>query len=177
MFFFLKTIHILEIYVYISEIEHFPTLRPNGALTPPIDNRHISPKLLAEYVRCHYINPTDFYSPIFGSLHARCTVHWALCSAYCHFCSLYSTCKLYLTMLRPTALHEKCHDLPHLHAKSETSLEFQPKIRHIFQVCQNQRGALGAQFPPHPPPPPGTQFVAAPKMCDPICRQIGKRPI
>ena len=35
--FFLKTIHILEIYVYISEIEHFPTLRPNGALTPPID--------------------------------------------------------------------------------------------------------------------------------------------
>ena len=147
MSFFLKTIHILETYVYISEIKHCPTLRPNGALTPPID---ISPKLLAEYVRYHYMNSTDFYSPIVGSFHARCTLHCALCSAYCHFCSPSSTCKLYSTMLRPNAIHEKCHDLPHLHAKSETSLEFQPKIRHFFQVFQNQRGAqiaaLGAQF-------------------------------
>ena len=74
-----------RIYVHIRENAYFQTLHPKGAVSPPIDI--CPPQLLAEYVQYHFINSTDIYSSIVGSLHA---MQCAVCSVYCHFPSLYS---------------------------------------------------------------------------------------
>ena len=43
----------------------------------------------------------------------------ALCSAYCRLCSLYTVCKVYQTILRPTVLHK--NDLSNLHSSQKNS--------------------------------------------------------